>query len=250
MSIFFAIDQWAAWAPGLTDQASWRKWLAAPQPITEDDVPKLAEMQPMMRRRVERLGRTALQAAYWCQESAAPCPMVFASRYGDMGRSVDLIRELATGSPVSPTSFSLAVHNAIGALYSIARGDVSPYSAVAAGAETVEAAFMEAIGLLAEGNPEVMVVYYDEPLPEIYKDFSETDNFPHAWACLLHRCKPGESGYSLKTGLPGHSKSDEGESFLNAGRPADLAVLEFLVSGRKTLQRQTGSRQWYWQRHA
>ncbi|GAB3246051.1 beta-ketoacyl synthase chain length factor [Chitinimonas naiadis] len=240
MNIQFSIDRWAAWAPGLTDSEAWLAWLAAPCPIDAEGVPALGEMPAMMRRRVERLGRVALQAAYWGLGDEPACPVVFASRYGDVTRSVELLRQLAQAEGLSPTAFSMSVHNAIGALFSIARADTTSYSALAAGAETVEAAFTEALGLLADGADTVLLVYYDEPLPELFEAFSESLSFPRAWACRLRRVSQG--GISLSAGSV---TSDVRPVVL----PADLAALQFLLSDAHAHTHTAGARQWHWQRH-
>lgn len=239
MTIRFAVDQWAGWAPGLTDAASWKTWLRAPYPLPAGEKPALTEMAPMSRRRVERLGRVALQAAFWCQ-SAPRGPVVFASRYGDITRSVELLLSLAEAAPLSPAAFSLSVHNAIGALYSIALGDTAPYSAVAAGDETVEAAFVEAAGLLSDGVPSVMVVYYEEPLCPPYDRFDSEPAFPRAWACAISAAATG--GLSLSSGEPSLPSLTH--------LPADLAILDFLISDAPCFDRATASRHWRWSRHA
>lgn len=244
MTMGFSVHRWAAWAPGLSNQDSWKTWFARPHPLPGEGTPALSEMPAMMRRRVERLGRIALQAAYECQAEAAPSPVIFASRYGDLGRSVDLLGQLARSLPLSPASFSLSVHNAIGALYSIARGDTAAYSAVAAGPETVEAAFVEACGLLADGARDVLVVLFEESLPAPFQPFSEYVDFPHAWACQL-RAADVASGYSLTC----RAAADAPGAPVDA-LPADLAVLRFLVSGAERLEHQVGQRCWRWQRHA
>lgn len=195
----------------------------------------------MMRRRVERLGRIALQAAYWGQQDAAPCPIVFASRHGDSVRTVQLLRQLAGGEGLSPTAFSMSVHNAIGALFSIARQDQTSYTAVAQGEETTEAAFVEALGLLASGEPAVLVVCYDEPLPEPFDGFNRADEFPRAWACRLSSAQMG--GLSLEA-LPAQGEGKPTEI------PPDLAVLSFLLSNEVVLEHTVGTRTWRWQRHA
>jgi len=244
MTMVFSLNRWAAWAPGLSNQDSWKTWLARPHPLPNEGTPPLSEMPAMMRRRVERLGRIALQAAYTCQGDAPPSPVIFASRYGDLHRSVELLGQLARATPLSPTSFSLSVHNAIGALYSIARGDTSSYSAVAAGPETVEAAFTEACTLLAEGAKDVLVVVYDEPVPAPWQHFSEHADFPRAWACLLGAAD-GTPGYSLTCGAAAEAADAPADAL-----PADLAVLRFLVSGAERLEHQVGPRSLRWQRHA
>src|SRR3546814_7559850 len=47
-------------------------------------------------------------------------------------------------------AFSLSVHNTVSSLFSIARGDRTHSTAMAAGASTLEGGFLEASGLLAE----------------------------------------------------------------------------------------------------
>ncbi|MBZ4412432.1 beta-ketoacyl synthase chain length factor [Myxococcus sp. XM-1-1-1] len=239
----FSVHHWAAWAPGLFGQDAWRSWLSKPHPLPSEGTPPLTEMPPMMRRRVDRLGRIALQAAYTCQADAPACPLVFASRYGDMGRSVDLLEQLARSTPLSPTSFSLSVHNAIGGLYSIARGDLTAQSAVAAGAETVEAAFVEACGLLGEGAPEVVVIVYDEPRPAPFQHFPEQTSLAHAWACSVRPAGDGPR-FRLSCGAAeGVPPAPTPE-----GLPEELSVLRFLVLGDARLERVLGSRLWRWER--
>lgn len=189
----------------------------------------------MMRRRVERLGRIALQATYWCQSDQPACPVIFASRYGDLGRSIELLQELAQGQPLSPTSFSLSVHNAIGALYSIARGDTGNYSALAAGADTVPNAFVEVAGLLADGAKAVLLIVYDDALPTLYQPFAERVDAARAWAC---RIVPAEAEHLSLCVRQVATKTD---SVLSE----DLQVLRFLTGVQAELQ--LGN--WHWQRH-
>ena len=137
----------------------------------------------MQRRRIERLGRMAVQAAWWCsQAETAGVPLVFASRHGDVQRSFELLEQLARGEPMSPTHFGLSVHNAIAALYSIVRGERGNYLALAAGRATAEAALVEAAGLLADGAPEVLVVVYDARPPAAYASFLDEPDPFYAWS--------------------------------------------------------------------
>ena len=242
MSFRFLVQRWAAWAPGLSSREAWLDWLARPVPVKGDEVPALAQMPAMMRRRIERLGRAALQTAYEALEDAAqPCPAVFASRYGDMRRSIELMRQLAEEGAVSPTAFSVSVHNAFAALFSIARGDRSNYSAVAAGAETAESALVEAVGLLAEGAPEVLVVVYDEPLPPPLEHFSEPGEFIHAWAVRIAPAKGSGIGFSLAQATGEVATTD-------SALPSDLALLSFLIGHQREYRRDVDGRRWQWER--
>jgi len=230
----FRILRWAAWAPGLDDPAHWLDWLAAPRALPADGLAPLSEVPAMARRRIDPLGRAALQVAFQAQGADAGGPVVFASRWGEIARSVAMLQQLATDEPLSPTAFSLSVHNAQSAQYSIARGDRSNFLAVAAGAHGAEAGFVEALGLLADGAEQVTVVCSDGPLPVPYADLAEPPGLAplRAWACLI---QPG-SELSLQTTAPGPT---EGNAALG-----DLAVLRFLVGTDTQLQRG----RWRWLR--
>lgn len=199
----FSLTAWAACAPGLREPQAWLAWARQPHvPLRQgldSDLPALTELPAMARRRLSPLGRMAVQAAWWCQEAPvggasqamessqrdATCPVVFASRHGDTQRTLELQDALAAGQAMSPTAFGLSVHNAISAQYSIARGDRDNYIAVAAGVASAAAGLLEALSLLADGAPEVLLVCHEEgvPLPyDRYVDPAESPGPAMAWA--------------------------------------------------------------------
>src|SRR6218665_170689 len=230
----FIILEWSAYADGLIDRAAWHRWAEGFAPLprpTVATVPALAEMPAMMRRRVDRLGRLACQVAYWCQP-AAQAPMVFASRYGDAERSLSLMGDLVRGQPLSPTGFGLSVHNAISALYSIARGHTSNTVVVAAGRASAAAALTEAAALLADGAIEVLVVCYDAPLPGSYAAFEDQPSCEYAWAWRV--TKPGRPGHDEPAArtvrlTTGEIKTVTGASATTTVWPAGLALLHCIV---------------------
>lgn len=248
----FCIERWAAWAPGITDPVAWDAWLGRPERPGIHEAPELKQLPPMQRRRVSGLGRYALSAAYEVQADAPDdAPLVFASRYGELSRSVELLEQLARGEALSPMSFSLSVHNAIGALSSIARADTAAYTAVAAGEETLEAAFTEACGLLADGHRAVLVVSYDEPVPEVWREVSDEGgrSFPRALGFRVIRREDGP-GFSLESrhAAPAADAGLHGDA--GPRLPADLEVLRFLRTSEPVLERAIGNRRWRWVRHA
>lgn len=196
----------------------------------------------MMRRRLNGLGRTALQAAFDIHAPAPDVPVVFASRLGDAARSLDLLTQLGRGEALSPTAFALSVHNAIGGLYSLIRGDHANYLAVAAGPATAAAALVEAAGLLADGAPEVLVVCCDAPLPEPYSVFEEEPSPVVAWAWRVTAPVAGEPRFTLEA-APAEAGAPA------AALPFDLDVLRFMVSGERQLRRVAGTTTWTWRRH-
>lgn len=231
----FRVCRWAAWAPGLETKEAWADWLAQPDwPLSASDaVAPLAEVPAMTRRRIDPLGRAALQVAWWVQGAEPTGPVVFASRWGEIARSVGLLRQLSQGEPLSPTAFSLSVHNASSAVYSIARGDTANYTAISAGPASAAAGVCEALGLLAEGAAQVLVVSVESALPEPYQGFDANPGPLRAWAVLL---EAADSGLRLQAcAAVGKDES---------GLPPDLAALRFLV-GRQPQLQQSG---WRWSR--
>jgi hypothetical protein len=147
----------------------------------------------MQRRRLSRLSRLSLAAAYSCAGSNHQLPTVFASRHGEIHRTLGLLSDLVQNEPLSPMAFSLSVHNTASGLYSIATGNTAPSTAIAAGLDTLPMAIIEAIGQL-QRHDEVMVVYAEEPLPAEYSQFASDDN-----SALL--------GLALRLGKPGTGRN-------------------------------------------
>jgi hypothetical protein len=242
MQIEFAIRAWAAYAPELETPSQWLQWAAQSTLPTGDQQPDLGEMAPLLRRRLGPLGRTAAKAAYDCQESAG-IPIVFASRYGDAARSIALLKNFSVGEAVSPTDFTLSVHNAIGGVYSIAQKDRGNFTTVSAGSATAAAAVIEAAGLLSEEATEVMVVCYEAPLPGEYSAFGDEAPALYAWAWRLGRPAPGQPYMSLES-QPLASEEEQAPEL-----PFGLDVFRFALSADDDLRRQAEGINWIWRRH-
>lgn len=249
--IEFTVADWAAWAPGLHDREAWQAWSKHPVVPTGDDTPVLREVPSLQRRRIERLGRMAVQAAWWCsQAESTGVPLVFASRHGDVQRSFELLEQLAAGEPMSPTHFGLSVHNAIAALYSIVRGERGNYLAMAAGRATVEAALVEAAGLLADGAPEVLVVVYDAQPPVVYTDFLDEPVPFYAWSWRVRAAGEGvRLGLAWAADVAGDNPSALRGGPPSAALPAGLDALRFLLSGEAAREHRSDGLRWTWRRH-
>lgn len=240
----FSIESWAASAPGLSDARDWRSWSEDPRPPGVGPAPELRAIPPMQRRRISTLGRHALLALEEVSTEAAPeAPRVYASRFGELKRSAELLEQLFQDGGPSPMSFSLSVHNAIGALSSIARADTLPYTAVAAGEETLEAALLEAAGLLADGAPEVLIVIYEDAIPEPWREFDALPEaaFPRAVA-LRVRPPQGPSGFRLRC------EAADGATPAATSLPPELQLVKFLCGGAERMTRVVGARRWEWTR--
>ena len=246
MGVRFAIDGWAAYAPGLHTPVDWQAWARdpwAPQGVLEA---RLEEMPAMLRRRLNPLGRAAGQVAWQCHPAALGIPVVFASGYGDAQRCLHLLKEFAANGAASPTDFALSVHNAIGAMYSIARADTACYSSIAAGPASAAAGVVEAAALLADGAPQVLLVCYEAPLPGEYAAFARENACAYAWAWRLVAAAPGTPHIELTWTLAGAPASAPPDDAL----PFGLEALRFAVSGTPETVRDCEGTRWTWSRHA
>ncbi|MPZ78517.1 MAG: 3-oxoacyl-ACP synthase [Deltaproteobacteria bacterium] len=240
--VSFSVASYAAWAPRVETKDAWLAWAIEDYVITGGVEPPVQPMSAMLRRRAGVLGKMALEVAYQCLGGSIDVPTVFSSRHGEASRSVDLLLDLAKGVPLSPTSFGMSVHNATGGLFSIARSDHAGNFAVAAGDTSVEHAVIEACGLLNEGEPAVLLVVYDCPLPALYFDFEDCHEQPYAWAWLMQ--PPADEIVSLTW-----SGALEGSPPSVNRWPAGLEVLRFYLRKDPALERICDKRRWLWSRH-
>lgn len=240
-SIAFSIAADAAWAPGLEDPEAWSMWAKGGRDLSGAGDPPLKAMAPMLRRRAGTLAKMALEVAYRCLGERRDVPIVFCSRHGEVERSVTMLTDLAKHQPLSPTSFGLSVHNGVGGLFSIARAERANHIAMAAGASSVEHGVIEACGLLADGEPAVLLVVYDCPLPSLYQSFQDCNERPFAWAWLLQTA--GEKKLTLAW-----SAADGEAATEVTDLPGGLEVWRFYLRGESRLERWRDGRRWVWSR--
>jgi hypothetical protein len=181
----FQIEAWAAIAPGLDSHSDWREWLQHPVPLEEPmGKVSLSQFPAMLRRRFSPLGKTAMAAALPLIEADEAIPSIFASRYGDMDLTLKLLEDIARNDPMSPTGFSLAVHNAVSGLFTIARKDTSEVTSIAAMDGLLLQTLFEAIGQL-QYSSRVLCIVYDLPLPDFFRHYSRGEPFPYAIAFIV-----------------------------------------------------------------
>jgi hypothetical protein len=227
---------WSAWAPGVSSAEEWQEWAAGTRMIADaPDSPPVDFIPAMQRRRLSRLSRLSLAAAYSCAGEKHTLPTVFASRHGEIHRTVGLLTDLAKDEPLSPMAFSLSVHNTASGLYSIATGNTAPSTAIAAGMDTLPMAMIEAIGQL-QRHDEVMLVYAEEPLPNEYSQFAHGDG-----STLL--------GLALHLGKPGTGRDCQLQPIASDCNPASasgLSLMRWLSTQTPTLLMQGERSSWSW----
>ncbi|MQQ99354.1 3-oxoacyl-ACP synthase [Glaciimonas sp. GS1] len=236
----------------------------AQQPFFIDHVqngrtePEVAAMPAMLRRRAGFIGKMALEVAYRCLAGRTDVPVVFCSRHGECQRSVALLTDLVRDEPLSPTTFSLSVHNAAAGLLSIGRHDQANHCALSGGDSGVEYGVIEACSLLADGASEVLIVVYDGILPEVFLQYQDNSEQPFAWAWLISSAENHNDVFSLSWGAD--TTDADGLSNLQtveqkARQPAGLDVLRFQLNchsqqaKHNELIRIVDHRRWHWRHH-
>lgn len=136
----------------------------------DETVAALEQIPAMQRRRLSGIAKLALSSAIQSLNSESADYIVWASQYGDEHKTLKILADVLQDQTPSPTQFSTSVHNAIAGLYSILCQDATPSTSLAA---SWSEALIEAYAWLktaTQPNPRVLVVYYDEALPEIYQE--------------------------------------------------------------------------------
>lgn len=181
----FGIARWKAWAPGVEDASGWQSWLNSSDSSMPDSQPDVNFLPAMLRRRLDRHGRMALHTAWNCADGLDSVQFVFASRHGDLDRTLELLTALGNKDMLSPTSFSLSVHNSTAGLFSIARGDRAAATAMAAGVDTLGLCLLEGANMIAEGAEQVLVCYTDDVLPQPYRAYMAGVKARHPFSISL-----------------------------------------------------------------
>ena len=124
--------------------------------------PDVSFIPPLERRRLTGVERAALAVA-WQVRPEGDVPVVFASRWGEIGVTVKLMTQFHADREMSPAGFSASVHNAAPGAFSLLTHNHAPYTAIAARERSLEAGLLEA---LTQGA--VVFVFAEETTPAFY----------------------------------------------------------------------------------
>ena len=238
--VTFSVTRLAAWAPSLESPEDWSAWGRGERKAGREGEPPLKQLPPLLRRHAGQLGRMVCEVAFQVLERELDVPVVYCSRHGETKRSVEMLQDLAHHAVVSPTSFSLSVHNSAAGLLAIARHDRANHIAIAAGEESAAHGVIEACALLADGAARVLLVVADSPIPDVYSAWADVEPVAFAWAAMLE--PPGSSPVTVQW--------SDARATTHAGLrlPAALEVLRFLRGDTQELTHQVEAHQWRWSR--
>jgi len=223
-SLSFAVARWAVWHPGADSM------IVHPPTASERGA-----IPSAFRRRVTAIGRKALEAAWAILPADGQPRLVLSSRHGEYQRTFGLLTSLAEEGVVSPAEFSLSVHHALVGLLSIATANRSGHTAIAAGPHSFGYGLLEAAACVIEDGGPVLLLHFDEPLPDIYDPIIDANEPPLVLAALL---VPAGGGAAMSLAI-------EPEGAGSVGRLAH-EFIEFLQSG----EAERSPAGWRWRRAA
>ena len=137
--------------------------------LVDQELSAIEHIPAMQRRRLSRLAKLALNSAIQTLNTHKVDYIVWVSQYGDEAKTLNILEDVLSEQTPSPTQFSTSVHNAISGLYSILCQDATPATSLAG---SWNDGLIEAYAWL-KTRPEarqVLLVYYDEALPDIYAE--------------------------------------------------------------------------------
>lgn len=125
--------------------------------------PNLKHISPIKRRRLSKSAKSLF--ASLSGFNLKDTPIVFSSKMGEVNRCFELLGELSSNQMISPTSFSLSVHNATSSQFSIFNKNSCEISAISA-QNSLEYGLLDAFLKLDHEVKQVAVVTHFEPIEQ------------------------------------------------------------------------------------
>ena len=184
MAASFSLLDIEALAPGLDSVASWQQWsLDGCWP--EAVLPATPLIPAMTARRMSHSARLAVQLALQLLERWQPRHLLCVSRHGELSRTFTLLQKLIQQQPLSPTDFSMSVHNTVAGLTTIVGQRPLPASSLAAGVDSFHAGLLEACATLQAVSGPVLLLYFEGVLPAFYQPWVRVPEPAHAIGMVL-----------------------------------------------------------------
>lgn len=163
----------------------WAARAGLPDPALKPE--RCAHLPMMQARRLKPGSRMAADLGYELL-SCDPDFIVFSSRHGELERNFSILDALAHDADVSPTDFSMSVHNAAAGILTVVAGRKIPLSSVSAGTDSFVQALFEGMAALQD-HRRVLIVDFDGAIPEFFmRDLpQDTPRFPYAAGLIIER---------------------------------------------------------------
>ncbi len=178
--------------PGISSEEALSAWAQSGRPIDAKAEILFDKKLPMMAaRRLDKGTRLALEVSLSLLEGRKADALVFSSRHGELPKSEKLLSIIQQGRDVSPTDFSMSVHNAAAGTLTIREKLCIPSASISSGADSFHSGLIEAYGQLCSGAESVLLIDFENPMPPMLGDSFDHkfEPFYYAFGCLLTKGK-------------------------------------------------------------
>ena len=225
------IERWSFWSPESPDPAGWSDYWADDDAIRKTGEPDPSVIPAMQRRRLSRLSKMALAAALDASSDMAIDYSIFCSQHGEIVKTSALLSSISQGVELSPTAFAQSVHNTSSGLFTVISKTHTASSSIASGPNTFAYGWIEAQAYLHRNpNHRVLLVDFDEVIPDEYQSYSDRVMTDYALALVLRA--PDEGGMDMTSAPPGDDEPlPQGPLFL-AWERSTSASFSLTTDGR------------------
>ncbi|WP_434663776.1 beta-ketoacyl synthase chain length factor [Aeromonas sp. NJAU223] len=236
----FSLLDAQALSPGLEHATGWQQWATqAEWPAAPQSVPATPLIPMMMARRLSIGARLAVQLGLDMLARHPVDSAIFVSRHGELARSMTLLQGLAAAKPLSPTDFSMSVHNTAAGLCSIQGKAALPISSISAGEGSLMAGLAEAAANLHAGYRRVLLVLFEGEIPQFHQSWLPQTP-PYGVALLLG---PAQEAAGERWDCEGQCDASQPPALAQP-----LAFWRAHLLGQQTCVLGDGRREWSWRR--
>lgn len=213
----FSLDilDWRAIAPGVNNCADWIQWAQfSGVDAFSGEIPKSGQIPMMSARRMSIGSRLAVDAGLSLLSKHQADAAIFTSRHGELERTGRILHALAEDAAISPTEFSMSVHNTAAGWLTIISKNPLPVASLAAGTDSFQQGLLEAQSMLAGGASSIMLIDFDGEIPSLYAESVNSEFLPYAMAIILTAGDTLQCQRISKTCVTDQSALPQGLQFL------------------------------------
>ncbi|NUF48716.1 beta-ketoacyl synthase chain length factor [Gilliamella sp. ESL0250] len=231
----FSIENWFALSSGLSSKDEWALWSQQSKHDWGLPLPKLNKLPMMQARRMSISSRLAVEVGLELVNNNSVDLAIFTSRHGELERTYKILSMLSQNNEISPTDFSLSVHNTAAGLLTIIANQTFPITSLSAHNDSFQQGLIEALSLLNQKNKKVLLIDFDGIVPAPYQ--ADVKQLVPIYAV----------GYILTSGNELNCQSIEKKSkgYLS-NYPQSLAFLHAYLNRQKQFIVQGNAQDWQW----
>lgn len=182
---------------------------------------KLSYIPMMQARRMSKATSLACESFLSILNEQSVDSAVFLSEHGELERSHKILDALNHNQNISPTDFSMSVHNVAAGLSTILSQKNIEVSSISAGKDGIFQVLFEIMVLLESGAKSVLLVAFDGNIPEFYHDYGVQDEPVYAMTMLFEKGNDWQIQLNSVTTIE------------NGAMPLPLQLVHEYLSGKK-----------------